>query len=120
VFRWKITNALVLGAMGLAWAATSEKPSVRVSPQTFMAGADVVVTCRVPRRAENRWVNIGIADYTTSGSELHGEDGPGTVRLEIKRVPCGVTTAFCNVLTNALKQEQLVTASLQVGGCEPH
>jgi hypothetical protein len=117
VVVWK--NAAVLGVVGLlaAWANDS-KLWLKATPQSFMPGRNVTLTCHVPARDENRWVNLGISDMTNSGKEIHGMAGPTFFTLDVKNVRCGVGKAFCNVL--ATDKETIVTTNLQVGGCESH
>lgn len=96
-------------------AADGSPPDIRVTatPRAANAGDPVVITCRVPRRAENRAVAWGIVGARTSAQELHGLESFITFTTTARRVPCGATAVFCSV-GNDRGDIRTVTAPLVV------
>lgn len=58
----------------------------------------VRLTCRVPKSDDNRYMEIGLADFSVSGFPLDGERAPSTHERWFSHLPCGEQTAFCRVL----------------------
>jgi hypothetical protein len=72
--------------------AANERLSIRVSPATSFAPADLVIVTRIEPDASNRAVEI-VADssefYRSSTVQLKGDRGPKTTRFEFRSLPAG-------------------------------
>ena len=102
----------------LLLASSEARVSVKVSPQTFYAGATVTVTCTVPRHADNRKVTAIVDGYTLSERQLDGEQAPKMIRFEFKKVPCDAVGVSC-VLEDIYHSAHKASAPIQIAGCEP-
>lgn len=105
----------LLLTLALAALAAAISLKIDINPRVLFAGGTVRVRCTVPPSDQNRWLDFGIQDYRVSRDEL---PGPVTHEVYIPHVPCDVGPAFCAV-TNAAGKTRVVTATLQVAGCEP-
>lgn len=91
-----------VGVMALLLLVSSTVESIsRVSIRVQEDGR--VISCTVPKHADNRTLYIGVVGWHSSGRQLDGEKAPITHRFEMKRlVPCGEdedhATAFCDLV----------------------
>lgn len=104
--------------LALAWLlfAHAERLRVTVSPQAMLVDSYVRVTCHVPRDPDNRCVQFGIVEGSTSLRQLDGEAAPITWTLELSHAPCGAELAFCEVTRIGCVER--VQAPLSVAGCD--
>ncbi len=90
---------------------------ISVTPQTLMEGGAVQVTCHVTRNERNRWIDLGIYNYTGSGLQIDPSSDRTIWEEVFERVPCGVDTAFCEI-EQAGGRVVRDTAIIQVAGCQ--
>lgn len=87
---------LLLGLVGLTAQAADTRVSIRVQEDGH------VITCTVPRRAENRTLYVGVVGHLSSERQLDGDWAPLTHQLRLRDlVPCEgepLVVAFCEVL----------------------
>lgn len=102
---------ITAGYLAIAAAVT-----IHLMPMVLMAGGTVRVTCRVPRSAENRWLEASIVPYTSDTRQLDGEAAAFTWQFEFSHIPCDAEYAVCAVQTRDGKVTQ-ATSPLHVGGC---
>lgn len=108
----------VLAALALiAGLSAGDALRADVYPRTLLAGSALRLTCRVPRDADHRWLDMGIAGLRTSGVPLDGESAAVTHPMLIEHVPCGEEEAFCLVQGATGKPQQVVTRFV-VSGCD--
>lgn len=100
---------LVAVTLGL----TVPRVSVRVAPNVLSPGGSLTVTCKVPKDARNRQLEIAIVGYTSHIEPLNGAGAPSMRQMVFTRVPCGVDEAWCVV-----NNEDVAKAKFLVGGCE--
>lgn len=110
-----MTRELIL-VLTLAGGTTTLPVSIKVTPQVVMAGHSVRVTCSVPRRSENRSLSAGLVNVQSSDRQLDGDQSRIAWEFVFDHVPCDAELAFCAV--HALTRDSLVTAPIQVAGCE--
>lgn len=110
----KTTLAATLWALvAITMVLTVPRVSVRVAPNVLSPGGSLTVTCKVPKDARNRQLEIAIVGYTSHIEPLNGEDAPSVRQMVFTRVPCGVDEAWCVV-----NNEDVAKAKFLVGGCE--
>jgi len=102
----------------LVLALAPDSVRIKLQPQVVYAGNTVLVTCSVPRQANNRELTALLPNYTYSTRQLDGEATAITHRFEFKQVPCGVSEARC-IVVDAYNNKKEAVANLQVAGCEP-
>lgn len=110
-------RVLLLALLGLG-AADSDSLSIRLAARVLMLSRTTKqrVTCHVPRRPGNRWLDMGLVDGSTSGHQLDG-DAARVTWEQWYPVDCSTTVAFCRVTDN-MRREETVQQTFQVEGCE--
>jgi hypothetical protein len=104
---------------GILLAATEPRVSIRVRPQVVMKGQSIWLFCRVPRNADNRLLEYGVADYRPgSQRQLEGAQAPVTWQVLVERIPCEAGPAYCAVRGNDGRWTR-AELPLNVAGCEP-
>lgn len=114
---WALIPILVVFVSTLVGAMAAPLVSIKVLPRVVMAGGAMRITCKVPRRAENRKLAAGIANYTSTERQLDGEESRITWEFLFDHMPCGVGPAFCAV--SGTDRDQLATQPIEIAGCEP-
>lgn len=109
------TLVLLLLLTSVALQAT-DRVRITIRPAVLMAGQTLQIRCRVEPHEQNRWLEYGVEDYTSSGRQLDGADAPITTTTFFDRIPCGVGVAFCNVTAQGGQVFRSV-AHFTVGGC---
>lgn len=109
----RLDAAFVAFVIATAVVLTAPRVSVRVSPNVLSPGGSLTVTCKVPKDARNRQLEIAIVGYTSHIEPLNGENAPSVRQMVFTRVPCGVEEAWCVV-----NGEDVAKAKFMVGGCE--
>ena len=104
----------------LAWflVALAALPRVGlvVRPQVTQVGYTLSVECRVPRAADNRQLDMGLAGWSVSSRVLDGEQAP-VIYTQRLTAPCDPDlTAFC-LLTTADGQTFRARQAVLVIGC---
>jgi len=107
---------IILSALLLMLAVN--RVSIKVDHTAFFAGADIVVTCTVPRHPDNRKVAAVLVGFTSSEHQLDGEASPITHRFPFKKVSCDAVEARC-VLLDKFGGTAIMNQQLQIAGCEP-
>lgn len=95
----------------------AQEPTITVSPRVMFVGADVRVTCRVPRHPDNRALKIGFEFWTTKFIQLEGEQSRITFDFYLRGILCDPGRAFC--LVSRPNETLQVTTNVVVTGCDP-
>ena len=111
-----MTKFTLVALLATLWTSP-ERLSIRISNPLLEAGHSEQVTCRVPPDARNRWLEIGIEDYRSSGIQLEGERAPITHQVLFLRVPCEAGAAYCTLSRNDSTSEK-VLAKILISGCQ--
>ena len=99
-------------------ARADDVVTIHVTPRVVLAGQGAVVSliCRVPRHADNRWLEYGLEGHTASVQQLDGASARVMWELKTTPGPCGKTQAFCSV-TRVHRRAVRVSTSVTVAGC---
>ena len=111
----KVTILLMLTLL-----LTDSNMSIEVRPNVVSEGGTVTVMCHVPRSKQNKWLAVGLEDYTESGHDLTAPDASLTYLDEFKNIPCptvfqSIGRAYCSLETTT--GTRAVFANLKVAGC---
>lgn len=109
-------GAFALTALAVATLHSHAPLEIRVSPQSLLVGGKIRVTCRVEPNAENRGLNMGLANYRDSYIDLEGDQAPTTRDMTFDHVPCDTELAYCALTTSQGPGKQ-ATSQVKVGGC---
>lgn len=112
--RQAVLAVILIPLVGLSAA---ERLNIHLSAPILDAGHSEEVVCRVPSDTRNRWLELGIDNYASSGVQLEGEDAAISHRMLFKSLPCGVTGAYCHMSRNDGSSDT-VHAQIIVSGCD--
>lgn len=98
-------------------ARCSPRVSIKVTPQTVMAGGTIRVTCTVPRDPANRMLEVGLYPVQSSQRQLDGADARVTWEFYFDHVPCTAERAVC-LLHAQGKGDVFQEATVLVAGCD--
>lgn len=104
------------GWLFLAMFLLAPEPVSIHAPAVIMAGSSVRIACQVPRQADNRWLEIALVPYRSSGVQLDGDQAPITHEVIYEHVPCAVTEADCILSTTTRKH--YATQTVLIAGCD--
>lgn len=109
---------LLLVACLLA-AADAPRVIVQVTPRVFLRDSSFRVTCKVPRDATNRALEMGVEGLSYSTIPLEGEDAWITHERTFHHAECGIGPAFCvlHSVENGKLEKRRAAAELHVAGC---
>ena len=89
--------------------------SLIVSPRLLMEGHAVRLECRIARHPDNRWMELGVVDVTSSFRELHGRASAVVYTIRLEHLPCGEQEAYC--VLGAQQRQYADRHSVTVVGC---
>ena len=99
----------------VATLALLPRLSLVVSPRLFMEGHAVRLECRIARHPDNRWMELGVVDVTSSFRELEGTQSQVVYSLLLEHLGCGEWEAYCQLGTT--RGQQRVREAVTVVGC---
>lgn len=107
--RWLLAFLLTI-------SATEPRVSATLTPMVVRAGGSVRVTCRVPRDADNRGLEIALVPVQSSFRQLDGAESAITWSLFFEHVPCWAESALC-IVHSVGNRDAIARRPLEVVGC---